>query len=103
MLRELDHAIFCPEAIFFFVSARYETCVASVAWRQQNEIGVLGKSGVAERFERNERVVLGGQDKCWQRYSFHYTKSAGLMVVVRRIAVSGMRSRDAVIELAERM
>ena len=103
LLCELDDAVLRPKAVFDSSGARDETRMAPVAWREQNNIGVSGEGGIPERFKGNERVVLGDQDKCWRRYSVHYTKCARAVVVAYRIAVSGMGSRESVIEFADRM
>ena len=100
---ELDDAVLRPKAVFDSSAARDETRMAPVAWREQNNIGISGEGGIAERFKGNERVVLGGQDKCWQRYSVHYANCARAVVVAYRIAISGMGSGESVIELPEGM
>jgi len=60
---ELDDAVLGPVAVFAVGAVGEEADVAAAAREDEQHVGVGGDAGVAERLDRDERVVLGVDDE----------------------------------------
>lgn len=99
--QEIHDPILSPVGVFSVSAPVEKSTVASVARRYEEDLWMPPDLRVREHGVRNERVILGGDNKGWNRYRVEHVARSSPVVVVGAVSIASVPCGIPVVELAD--